>query len=126
MSPYADGPKAMVYAYIACFPLLHALTYTLAVLAICWLRQGVLAGMAAILSLFIVFPALQVMPGGADPIDVYNKFTFRAEHHGEALDFTKHGYPMVYGAIAVIIVAASLAAWRGALRPSLGRRRARP
>lgn len=116
---------AMSYAYIACLPLLHALTYALAVLAICWLRQGVLAGMAAILSLFILFPALQAMPGGDDPIVVYNKLSFRAEHLGAALDWTKHGYPIVYGAITVIIVAASLAAWRGALRPSLGSRRAR-
>lgn len=116
---YADDSNVMIYAYLACFPLLHALTYTLAVMAICWLRQGVLAGMAAILSLFLVFPALQAMPGGADPIDVYNKLAFHTKDLGEPLDLTKHGYPAVYGAIAVLIAAASLAAWRGALRPSL-------
>jgi hypothetical protein len=71
-------------------------------------------------------PAIQFMPGGADPIDVYNKLFDAERRVGEALDLTKHGYPMVYGVITVmIIVAASLAAWRGALRPSLGRRRAR-
>jgi hypothetical protein len=123
----AESAAAMILAYGACFPLLHALTYTLSVMAICWLRQGVLAGMAAILSLFIVFPVLQAMPGGANPIDVCNALFFHAEHVRDApLDFTKHGYPIVYGAITMIIVAASLAAWRGALRPSLGRHRARP
>ncbi|HTU22346.1 MAG TPA: hypothetical protein VMG10_30180 [Gemmataceae bacterium] len=120
--PCADATNMNIYAYIACFPLLHALTYTLAVTAICWLRQAVVAGMAAILSLFFVFSVLQAMPGGANPIDVYNKLSFHANHLGEPLDLTKHGYPVVYGTVAVIIVAASLAAWRGALRPSLGRR----
>ena len=41
----------------------------------------------------------------------------------ERCDF-KDGYPVVYGAIAVTIVAAALAAWRGALRPTLAGRRA--
>jgi hypothetical protein len=124
-SPPNYTSDAMSYAYIACFPLLHALTYALAVLAICWLRQAVIAGMAAILALFILFPALQAMPGGADPIDVHNELLYGQLLNGEPLDLTKHGYPMVYGAIAVIIVAASLVTWHGALRPSLGQRRPR-
>jgi ABC-type transport system involved in multi-copper enzyme maturation permease subunit len=121
-SPHGgQGPNRMSVAYIACVPFLHALTYALAVLGTCWLRRPVFAAAAAVLFFFLVSIAFDAIPGGAEfaPINVYNHlFWEKSIAAGEGrLDLTRHGYPIVYGGMAALIVLASVAAWRGALRP---------
>ncbi len=109
----------MSWAYLACVPLLHTMTYSLAVLGTCWLRRPILAGMAALFSFFLIFLALESIPGGeaASPFGVFSKLV-----EDGAVDLTRHGYPAVYGGIAAFIVLTSLAAWLGALRPASFRR----
>jgi len=119
-SSYARDPARMSSAYIACMPILHALIYALAVLGTCWLRRPVLAAMAALLLFFVVSMAFEFMPGGAKfhPVHVYNAL-FNDEHRGAGgtLNLSRHGYPVVYGGIASVIVIATLAAWQAAVRP---------
>jgi ABC-type transport system involved in multi-copper enzyme maturation permease subunit len=120
-SPYAQDPNRMSIAYIACMPLLHALFYTLAMLGTCWLRRPVLAAMAAVVLFFVVSMAFEFVPGGAafEPIKVYNALFFdECRRPDGTLNLLQHGYPVVYGSIASVIVIASLAAWQAALRPS--------
>jgi hypothetical protein len=149
-SPYAEGSNIMSRAYVACMPLLHALLYALAVLGTCWLRRPVVAAMAALLLFFTLSFILGSVPGGAEfePIQVYNAvFDEEDFESGGALSQRSHGaprawvgspedhlvrhaqvsrrYAVVYGGMAAVIVFASLAAWRGALRPSAFGRRAR-
>jgi ABC-type transport system involved in multi-copper enzyme maturation permease subunit len=120
-STYARGSDQMSRAYIACMPLLHALMYSLAVLGICWLRRPVLAGMAALLVFFVLSIGLDALPGASwlEPIHVYNAIFFDERMlSGGTFDLAQHGYPVVYGGVAALIVAISVGAWRLALRPS--------
>jgi hypothetical protein len=137
-SPHVEqgGRDEMSRSYIACMPLLHALTYAIAVVGVCWLRRPVLA---AFLSLFIFFLlpfAFDAIPGAAnfEPMHVYNElfsdeipspYQVLAGEGGPKqpiFDLARHGYPVVYGGIAAMIVIASVVGWFGALRSSgLGR-----
>lgn len=140
----------MSQSYIACLPLLHALMFALAVLATCWLRRPVIAAMLAIFAFLLVSIGFESIPSAAkwEPIHIYNALYFderqamdrtnrvvqgtplmRVDADGNQIpwspkfDLTQHGYPIVYGSIAAMIVMASLAAWRGALRSGgFGRR----
>jgi ABC-type transport system involved in multi-copper enzyme maturation permease subunit len=114
---YSQGSDGMSYSYIACIPLLHALTYTLAVLAICWLRRPVLAAATAVVTFFMLDVVVGTIPGGAKfaPIHVYNALFFE-ETQASGFDQTRYHYPTVYGVILVIIISAALVAWRAALR----------
>ena len=133
-SPHLDqgGPEVMSWSYVACMPLLHALTYAIAVLGVCWLRRPVLAAFLALFIFFLSAFVFEVIPGAAnfEPVRVYNELFFDeilAPYRvqvGEAgprppiFDLTQHGYPFVYGGIAAIIVIASVTGWFGALRSS--------
>ena len=48
-APRTMMTTGMSWAYVACFPIIHALLYTLAVLGTCWIRRPVIGGMVAIL-----------------------------------------------------------------------------
>jgi hypothetical protein len=137
-SPHSvpGGRDEMSWSYVACMPLLHALTYALAVLGVCWLRRPVLAAFMALFIFFLLPFAFDAIPGATnfEPMHVYNEL-FSDERPspyqvlaGEGgpkqpiFDLTRHGYPFVYGGVAAIIVIASVVGWVGAVRSSgLGR-----
>ena len=48
-SPRAEMTTGMSWAYVGCFPIIHALMYALAVLGTCWFRRPVIGGILAIL-----------------------------------------------------------------------------
>ena len=64
----------MSWSYVACMPLLHALTYAIAVLGVCWLRRPVLAAFLALSIFFLSSVAFDSIPGAAnfEPLNVYN------------------------------------------------------
>ena len=114
-----QGPERMSWSYIACMPILHATLYSLAVLAICWIRQPIPAAVAALVFFFLLMLGLEAVPASAslDPLSVYNAL-FHEEQQG-SLDLRRHYYPHVYGTLAAICLAAAAAARPGV---SLNRR----
>jgi len=100
-SPRESMTTGMSWAYVGCFPLIHALMYALAVLGTCWLRKPVIGGFLAILGYTVLTLAITSFPisTSLEPIDIYNDL-LKAERAGQ-VDFTQHGYPLVYGVLAV-------------------------
>lgn len=100
-SPRETMTTGMSWAYVGCFPLLHALMYALAVLGTCWLRKPVIGGFLAILGYAVLTIAITAFPisTSLEPIDIYNAL-LQAERAGQ-VDFTQHGYPLVYGILAI-------------------------
>ena len=117
--PYGYGPNQMSRSYVACMPAMHAAVYSLAVLAVCTLRRPVLAGFLAISAVLLISTTIDSLLGtrGFEPIDVYNNL-FDAERKG-AFDLTAHHYPVVYGSVVAITLAATLLAWRASRRASM-------
>lgn len=111
-APRESMVSGMSLAYIACFPLIHALMYSLAVLGTCWLRKPVIGGILAILGYTVLTSAITAFPmtNHLDPINIYNELLV-AERAGN-VEFTGHGYPLVYGAIAASIIVFSLLSCR--------------
>jgi hypothetical protein len=111
-SPRATMTTGMSWAYVGCFPIIHAFMYALAVLGKCWFRRPVIGGILAILGYALLDVALTTFPmtGRLDPIHIYNAILW-AERFGQA-DFTQHGYPLVYGALLVAIVLLALLSCR--------------
>lgn len=109
-SPRESLITGMSWTYIACMPLLHVFLYSVAVLGTCWSRKPVFGGFVAIFGYMLItivtglFPATQPF----DPIKVHNRLLY-AERAGNPA-FLQHGYPMTYGALAVMsVVVASIA-----------------
>lgn len=96
--------KGMSWAYVGCFPIIHALMYTLAVLGTCWLRRPVIGGIVAVFSYSALTMAITAFTETQhlEPIDIYNSL-LSAERSGE-IDFSQHGYPLVYGVLTAAIV----------------------
>ncbi len=97
-----DSPTTgMSWAYVGCFPVIHALLYALAVLGTCWLRKPVIGAFMAILGFAVLNIAITTFPltDHLDPFTVYNNL-LRDERAGH-VDLTQHGYPLVYGVLAV-------------------------
>jgi hypothetical protein len=103
--------SGLSWSYIACMPILHAVLYSLAVLGVCWLRRPV-AG--AMLALVVYFVSSAVVPavGGSflEPINIHNGL-LSDEIDGQ-LNLAGHGYPLVYGTLAAMIVVCSVLASR--------------
>jgi hypothetical protein len=99
-SPRESMTTGMSWAYVGCFPLIHALMYALAVLGTCWLRKPVIGGFLAMLGYTLLSVAITSFPisTSLEPIGVYNDL-LHAERAGQ-VDFTQHGYPLVYGILA--------------------------
>ncbi len=96
-APRESPTTGMSWAYVACFPIIHALMYTLAVFGTCWLRRPVIGG---ILSFFSYTLFTIVIDGFAttqhlEPVHVYNALL--ATERSGGLDILGHGYPIVYG-----------------------------
>ena len=111
-APRRSMTEGMSYAYIACFPMIHALMYSLAVLGTCMFRRPLIGGISAILLYAIVTMAITSFHGTMhlEPIDIYNRL-LSAERAG-GVDFRQHGYPLVYGILAVSTVVFSMASYR--------------
>ncbi len=117
-SPREAMTTGMSWAYVGCFPIIHALMYALAVLGTCWYRRPVIGGILAILGYTLLFVAITTFPmtNRLEPINVYNSLLW-SERAGQ-VDFTQHGYPLVYGAQVVLVVLLALLSSRLA-RPLL-------
>ncbi len=111
-APRDSMTTGMSWAYVGCFPLIHALMYALAVLGTCWLRRPVVGGVLAILGFAVLNLAITAFPAtySLEPIYVFN-LVLSAEREGD-VDFTRHGYPLVYGSLAVLTLAVALLASR--------------
>ena len=107
-APRAEMTTLMSWAYVGCFPIIHALIYALAVLGTCWFRRPVIGGILAILGYNVLDVAITAFPmtSRLEPIDVFNEL-LSAERSGQ-VDFTRHGYPLVYGVLVVSIVLLAL------------------
>ena len=107
-APRTGMTEGMSFAYIACFPMIHALMYSLAVLGTCLFRQPLIGGVFALLSYAIATMVITSFPGTMqlEPINVYNKL-LSAERAG-FINFTQHGYPIVFGLLAASAVACSI------------------
>jgi hypothetical protein len=103
-SPRETMRTGMSWAYVGCFPIIQALMYVLAVLGTCWFRRPVIGGILAILGYTLLTVAITTFPmtSRLEPIKVYNELLF-AERSGK-VDFTQHGYPLVYGILVVLVV----------------------
>jgi len=107
-APRAEMTTLTSWAYVGCMPIIHALMYALAVLGTCWFRRPVIGGILAILGYNVLNVAITAFPmtSRLEPIDVFNEL-LSAERSGQ-VDFTRHGYPLVYGVLVVSIVLVAL------------------
>lgn len=106
-----DAPNDMMemsWTYVACFPILHALMYTAAVLSTSWIRKPVVGGLLALISIGLVMTTMGTFPGldSFDPLHTYNELYFREEALG--IDVTQSNYFPIYGTLVVLI---ALMAW---------------
>jgi len=111
-SPRNSMDTGMSWAYVACMPIQHSFLYALAVLGTCWLRKPVIGGLLALAGFAILTVAIGAFPATSpfDPINVYNNL-LQVERAGH-MDFTRCGYPAVYGGLALMILAIALfACW---------------
>lgn len=105
-----EGPtEGMSWAFVACFPILHAWLYTLAVLGTCWTRKPVIGGFVAIVADMLLTIAVTAFPATnwLEPINIYNHLLM-AERAVEGQlvaggDFIVYGYLAVYGTLVVSI-----------------------
>jgi hypothetical protein len=116
-TPRETMTTGMSWAYVGCFPIIHALMYALAVLGTCWFRRPVIGGILAILGFTLLHVAITTfsMTNRLEPINVYNELLW-AERSGQ-VDFTRHGYPLVYGILVVSIVLLAILSCRLARPP---------
>jgi hypothetical protein len=112
-----DAPRelpteGMSWAYLACFPIIHALMYALSVLGTCWLRRPVIGGFLALFGYTVLTIAITTFPmtDHLEPFNVYNDL-LQAERAGQ-VDFTQHGYPLVYGVLLASVFLCGLLAFR--------------
>jgi hypothetical protein len=103
-SPRNSMTSGMSWAYVGCMPISHSFLYVLAVLGTCWLRKPVIGGFLALAAYAILTVALGAFGATSsfDPINVYNQL-LQAERAGN-MDFARHGYPLVYGSLALMIL----------------------
>lgn len=90
------------WSYIACFPILHAMMYSLAVLGVCWWKKPVRGAVVALSFFFIGSMVMESIPAitDYDPIFVYNNL-FTAERGGR-FNLANNHFPLVYGIVSVI------------------------
>lgn len=119
-APRVSMTSGMSWAYVGCFPVIHALMYTLAVLGTCWFRRPVIGGILAVLGYTVLTIAITAFPTihHTEPINIYNAL-LSAERAGE-IGFTQHGYPLVYGALtaSILVIAVLSSRLARSLQPS--------
>ncbi|QDU36344.1 ABC-2 family transporter protein [Maioricimonas rarisocia] len=113
---FEDEMTRVSISYVACYPLIHACGYSLAVAGICWLRKpawGAACGVGVLMAQEIV-PSL--FDGG---VEFGTTAVYHALRHDELqghLNLWQHGYPVVYGATALMTIGAALLARRAIAR----------
>ncbi len=117
-SPYGVDPSRMSLAYIVCMPLIHAMMYSVAVLAVVRWRRPAMGAMATILFFFLATMLIGSVPAllPYEPTMVYNHL-FQAERAGE-LNVRDSRYAITYGTIALVAVASAVAAGQILRRPA--------
>ncbi|PQO26646.1 hypothetical protein [Blastopirellula marina] len=113
-SPRNGPTEGMSWAFVACFPILHAWIYTLAVLGTCWLRKPVLGGFLAIVAYALFMTVVTSFPATnwLEPVTVYNALLM-AERQG-SVSFWGHGYPIAYGGLVLSLLLFAFVAARAA------------
>ena len=109
--PRAEVTTLTSWAYVCCFPIIHALNFARGTRT-CWFRRPVIGGILAILGYNVLNFAITAFPmtSRLEPIDVFGEL-LSAERAGQ-VDFTRHGYPLVYGVLVVSIVVLALVSSR--------------
>lgn len=94
-------------AYVACFPLLHAFLYALSVLGTCVFKKPLIGSFVAVLCFIAVCLVLSVIPFTRD-FDILSVFfnLQKSEQKG-TINLIEHGYPIIYGLMAVATIACS-------------------
>lgn len=107
-APRTQMTNGMSYAYIACFPIVHTLMYSLAVLGTCLTRKPLFGGVLAILSFAIATMVITSFPATMqlEPVHIYNNLL--SDERGGQIDLTKHAYPIVYGLLVASAIACSI------------------
>ena len=122
-APRTGMTEGMSYAYVACFPMIHAFMYSLAVLGTCLFRLPLIGGLFAILSYAIATMAITSFPATMhlEPVSIYNNL-LSFERIG-TVDFRQHGYPIVYGGLAMSAIVCAIVSFRVAkpLQPNFFR-----
>ncbi|WP_298868450.1 hypothetical protein [uncultured Gimesia sp.] len=106
------GTNLLSWSYIACYPLLHSIMYSLAVFGVCWWKKPVRGAVMALVFFFASSILIESIPAISeyDPLYVYNNL-FMAERKGEFL-LTSFHFPLVFGMIGVITLFATYLASR--------------
>tara|TARA_R110001599_G_scaffold91663_1_gene240699 strand:- start:63 stop:650 length:588 start_codon:yes stop_codon:yes gene_type:complete len=101
---YIHDRNLLSWSYIACFPILHAMMYSLAVLGVCWWKKPVRGAVMALAIFIISTMVIESIPGimEFDPMYVYNNL-FTAESQGQ-FDLSGNHFPPVFGTISAITV----------------------
>ena len=96
------GADLLNWSYIACFPALHAMMYSLAVLGVCWWKKPVRGAVTALAVFFISSMIMESIPGVMefDPFHVYNNL-IAAERQGR-FNLSGSHFPLVFGTVCVI------------------------
>ncbi|MEX1042694.1 MAG: hypothetical protein WDZ51_18815 [Pirellulaceae bacterium] len=111
ISDPSGRPTEMRWAHFACFPLLHALIYTLAVLGVSGTRRasgGILCSFLFWVVTLAASPFLALRP--YSPLYIFSELV-TAERQGQ-LDLVQHHYPLVYGGIVLAIMLLAFGASR--------------
>jgi hypothetical protein len=103
-TPISRLNDGMSYAYIACFPIIHALMYALGVLGTCLFRRPLKGGIFAIVCYTVATVAVTTLPGTMhlEPIAIYNNLL--AAERADTVDLMKHNYPLVYGFLGLMVI----------------------
>lgn len=98
--------SGMSWSYVACMPLMHVFTYTIAVLAITVLRRPIPAGLVAVMAFFILTIGLETINPDLEPLNIYNALLAHEMHR--SFQWASPYYVWVYGGMAMLIVVSSL------------------
>ena len=111
-APRESMTSGMSWAYLGCFPVIHVLMYSLAVLGTCIFRRAVIGGILAVVVFYAGIAIVTAFSSTMhlEPMNIYNDL-LRSERDTN-INFRQHGYPLVYGTLAVTtFLSALLAHW---------------
>lgn len=108
-----NSSKRIGVAYFACIPWIHVVMYATAVAAISRIRRPVPAAIAALIFFYVLDSVLKSIPSSErlSTLDVYNSLD-ALEKQGTPVDLMSHGYPIVYGIVLLVIITATVMAYR--------------
>lgn len=106
-APRETPHDGISWAYVACFPILHAWMYALAVLWTCWLRKPVIGGFLAVLSYTLLSVAMTTFPATnwLEPINVY--YSMFIDERGLTdlqENIAPNAYPIIFGTLTASVV----------------------